>query len=136
MGRFSAGMATGRSSMGDTQGLTPTGLKGKLASLEDFISMPNEELAAQRQEIESLRNDKQNIEQHYQAQLQELKKTMVADVQRMQDEVKRHFAQQKADNSRLQQQITTLKGEKTSLQQQILGLQRRIQEIEEQIGAD
>merc|ERR1719424_691158 len=116
--------------------LTPTGLKGKLASLEDFISMQNEELAAQRQEIESLRNDKQNIEQHYQAQLQELKKTMVADVQRMQDEVKRHFAQQKADNSRLQQQITTLKGEKTSLQQQILGLQRRIQEIEEQIGTD
>merc|ERR1719247_3650280 len=93
--------------------LTPTGLKGKLASLEDFISMQNEE-------IESLRNDKQNIEQHYQAQLQELKKTMVADVQRMQEEVKRHFAHQKAENSRLQQQITTLKGEKTSLQQQIL----------------
>jgi chromosome segregation ATPase len=116
--------------------LTPTGLKGKLASLEDFISMQNEELAAQRQEIESLRNDKQNIEQHYQAQLQELKKTMVADVQRMQEEVKRHFAHQKAENSRLQQQITTLKGEKTSLQQQILGLQRRIQEIEEQIGSD
>ena len=61
---------------------------------------------------------------------------MVADVQRMQDEVKRHFAQQKCENSRLTQQITTLKGEKTSLQQQILGLQRRIQEIEEQIGSD
>merc|ERR1719274_384885 len=116
--------------------IMPTGLKGKLASLEDFISMQNEELAARRQEIESLRNDKQNIEQHYQAQLQELKKTMVADVQRMQEEVKRHFAHQKAENSRLQQQITTLKGEKTSLQQQILGLQRRIQEIEEQIGSD
>merc|ERR1711937_935705 len=116
--------------------MAPTGLKGKLASLEDFISMQNEELAAQRQEIESLRNDKQNIEQHYQAQLQEPKKTMVADVQRMQEEVKRHFAHQKAENSRLQQQITTLKGEKTSLQQQILGLQRRIQEIEEQIGSD
>merc|ERR1719331_829534 len=98
--------------------------------------MQNEELAAQRQEIESLRNDKQNIEQHCQAQLQELKKTMVADVQRMQEEVKNFFVQQKAENSRLQQQITTLKGEKTSLQQQILGLQRRIQEIEEQIGCD
>ncbi|CAE8699783.1 unnamed protein product [Polarella glacialis] len=73
---------------------------------------------------------------HYQGQLQELKKTMVGDVQRMQDEVKRHFAQQKAENGRLQQQVTTLKGEKTSLQQQILGLQRRIQEIEEQVGAD
>eukprot|EP00435_Cladocopium_sp_Y103_P075212 s304_g55.t1 len=111
----------------------PTGLKGKLASLEDFISMQNEELAAQRQEIESLRSDKAGIEEHYQGQLQELKKTMVGDVQRLQDEVRRHFTQQKAENSRLQQQITTLKGEKTSLQQQILGLQRRLQEIEEQL---
>merc|ERR1719424_2709155 len=116
--------------------LTPTGLKGKLASLEDFISMQNEELAAQRQEIESLRNDKANVEGHYQGQLQELKKTMVQDVQRMQEEVKKHFAQQKAENGRLQQQLTTLKGEKTSLQQQILGLQRRIQEIEEHIGTE
>merc|ERR1712137_174614 len=116
--------------------MMPTGLKGKLASLEDFISMQNEELAAQRQEIESLRGDKSNIEQHYQGQLQEMKKTMVGDVQRMQEEVKKHFAQQKAENGRLQQQITTLKGEKTSLQQQILGLQRRIQEIEEHIGCD
>merc|ERR1711988_1999973 len=116
--------------------MMPTGLKGKLASLEDFISMQNEELAAQRQEIESLRSDKSNIEQHYQGQLQEMKKTMVGDVQRMQEEVKKHFTQQKAENNRLQQQITTLKGEKTSLQQQILGLQRRIQEIEEHIGVD
>merc|ERR1719284_800180 len=114
----------------------PTGLKGKLASLEDFISMQNEELAAQRQEIESLRSDKSNIESHYQGQLQEMKKTMVGDVQRMQEEVKKHFTQQKAENNRLQQQITTLKGEKTSLQQQILGLQRRIQEVEEHIGVD
>merc|ERR1719262_1501140 len=123
--------------MGSTTGGgtgTGTGLKGKLASLEDFISMQNEELAAQRQEIESLRGDKSNIEKHYQGQLQEMKKTMVGDVQRMQEEVKKHFQQQKAENARLQQQITTLKGEKTSLQQQILGLQRRIQEIEEHIG--
>ena len=92
------------------------------------------------QEIESLRGDKAGIEacarqqgrihrldlafgglwcqEHYQGQLQELKKTMVGDVQRLQDtarhpfcsvsdsswkqkdEVKRHFAQQKAENAR------------------------------------
>merc|ERR1719229_965128 len=106
----------------------PTGLKGKLASLEDFISMQNEELAAQRQEIESLRNDKSSIEQYYQGQLTEMKKAMVSDVQRMQSESKIFFAAQKQENQRLQHQITVLKGEKTSLQQQILGLQRRIQE--------
>ena len=156
------------------------------------------------QEIESLRGDKAGIEacarqqgrihrldlafgglwcqEHYQGQLQELKKTMVGDVQRlqdfhtylhictcilkatcigllfynvrirllMQDEVKRHFAQQKAENAReacenlslflsrlppiawltschavlagLQQQITTLKGEKTRLAQSCCGV--------------
>merc|ERR1712072_232758 len=80
--RTDGGMQSPLNTMNQTRdsfnALTPTGLKGKLASLEDFISMQNEELAAQRQEIESLRNDKQNIEQHHQAQLQELKKTMVA----------------------------------------------------------
>merc|ERR1712125_170339 len=114
----------------------PTGLKGKLASLEDFISMQNEELAAQRQEIESLRNDKGSIEEHYQSTIQEMKKAMVSDIQRLQTEVKSFFHTQKAENSRLQQQITTLKSEKTTLQMNILGLQRRIQEIEEHIGSD
>ena len=114
----------------------PTGLKGKIAALEEFIAVQNEELGAQRQEIEALRNAKSAIEQHYQAQLQELKKLMVSDVQRMQEEVKKHFAQQKAENGRVNQQVAVLKGEKTALQQQILGLQRRIQELEEQIGQD
>merc|ERR1719389_1462259 len=123
--------------LGDSMGASGgQGLKGKLASLEEFISMQNEELAAQRQEIESLRNDKANVESQYQGQLQEMKKAMATDVGRMQEEVKKHFQQQKAENGRLQAQITTLKGEKTSLQQQILGLQRRIQEIEEHIGTD
>ena len=41
---------------------------------------------------------------------------------------------QKSENARLQQQVTTLKGEKTSIHQQIIALQRRIEEIEEEIG--
>ena len=49
---------------------------------------------------------------------------------------KRHFNFQKAENSRIQQQITALKGQKTALQQQLLGLQRRITELEMQVGND
>ena len=120
----------------DSTNNAPTGLKGKIASLEEYISQQNDELASQRQEIAGLRTAKVALEQHYQAQLVELKKVMIADVQRMQEEVKRHFATQKAENARTHQQVTTLKGEKTSLQQQILGLQRRIQELEDQIGQD
>mmetsp|Transcript_53707 Transcript_53707/g.105017 ORF Transcript_53707/g.105017 Transcript_53707/m.105017 type:complete len:136 (+) Transcript_53707:147-554(+) len=120
----------------NTTATSASGLKGKIAALEDYIALQNEEIAAQRQEIEALQAEKNSIESHYQGQLTELKKAMVGDVGRLQEEIKRVFAQQKAENSRLQQQITTLKGEKTSLQQQILGLQRRIQEIEEQIGSE
>jgi predicted nucleic acid-binding Zn-ribbon protein len=122
--------------MADPSSVAPTGLKGKIASLEAYIAQQNDELAAQRQEIANLRTSKAQVEQHYQQQLGELKKVMVSDVTRMQDEVKRHFTQQKAENVRTQQQVATLKGEKVSLQQQILGLQRRIQELEEQIGQD
>ena len=50
--------------------------------------------------------------------------------------MKSHFAHQKAENARLQQQITALKGEKTALQQQLLGLQRRITELEMQVGQE
>ena len=41
-----------------------------------------------------------------------------------------------ADYERGKQQITTLKGEKTALEQQMLSLQRRIAELEDQIGND
>jgi chromosome segregation ATPase len=114
----------------------PTGLKGKIASLEEFIQTQNEEIASQRQEIEQLRNAKSLIEQHYQQQLLELKKVISGDLARVQEEVKKHFTQQKAENSRVTQQVGVLKGEKTALQQQIIGLQRRIAELEEQIGQD
>ena len=58
------------------------------------------------------------------------------EISRIEDEMKRNFAHQKSENSRLQQQITSLKGEKTVLQQQLLALQRRIAELESQVGSE
>ena len=114
----------------------PTGLKGKIASLEEIIANQNKELGIQREEISSLRAAKHDIEEHYRAQMEDLKRGMIADVQKMQEEAKKHFVQQKAENGRVQQQVAILKSDKTTLQQQVLALQRRIQELEEQIGQD
>ena len=50
--------------------------------------------------------------------------------------MKRHFSHQKAENSRLQQQISQLKTEKTVLSSQLLYLKRRIEELEMQVGND
>ena len=49
--------------------------------------------------------------------------------------MKKKFAQQKAEDVSLQQQINTLKGEKTAIQQELLALQRRICELENQVGS-
>ncbi len=50
--------------------------------------------------------------------------------------MKRHYAHQKAENARIQQQVTALKGEKTALDMQLIELQRRMDELELQVGHD
>ena len=55
---------------------------------------------------------------------------------RAEDEMKKSYHGQKSENTKLQQQITTLKTEKTNLQQHLLDLQRRVAELELQIGHD
>ena len=65
----------------------------------------------------------------------DVKKSLSAEVNRVDSEMRDKFKNQKAENNKLQQQATTLKQEKTNLQQNILALQRRIGELELQIGA-
>ena len=50
-----------------------------------------------------------------------MKNELLTNLGKIEDNMRKNFAQQKADNSRIQQQITSLKGEKTALQQQLLG---------------
>ena len=89
-------------------------LKGKLASLEEKDTL---------QEILKLKTH-------------EVKNTLLQELNKVEDEMKRHFSHQTSENSRLQQQITSLKAEKTALQNQLIALQRRISDLEMQVGTD
>ena len=60
----------------------------------------------------------------------------LAELNKVEDEMKRHFAHQSSENGRLQQQIASLKAEKTALQNQLIALQRRISDLEMQVGTD
>ena len=53
---------------------------------------------------------------------------------RVEEDFKRNLQQQKAENGKLQNQISVAKQEKTQLQANLLGLQRRISELELSIG--
>ena len=127
-------------SMGQTAfGGSPQGsanLKGKLSALEELIKKLNEELNIHKTAVGQLRADKEMIESILTLKTQEVKKTLTNELFRVEEEMKKHFAHQKAENSRLQQQITQLKGEKTVLQQQLVGLRTKIEELEQQVGKD
>ncbi|OMJ95206.1 hypothetical protein SteCoe_1410 [Stentor coeruleus] len=111
-------------------------LKGKLLSLEELVRSITEEMNFHKKEVQILRSEKDTLESVLNMKITDVRKSLMNEIARVEDEMKRHFAHQKAENSRLQQQITQLKGEKTSLQQQLLALQRRISELETQIGAE
>ena len=65
---------------------------------------------------------------------QDVRKTLTNENFKVEEEMKRHYSHQKAENSRIQQQVTALKGEKTALDMQLLELERRMAELELQVG--
>jgi chromosome segregation ATPase len=132
MMKTSGSMAT----VGGTSASGSASLKGKLVSLEKLVQALTEDLNYHKKEVQVLRSEKETLENVLNLKTQDVRNSLMTEISRVEDEMKRHFAHQKAENSRLQQQITQLKGEKTALQQQLLGLQRRINELELQIGRE
>lgn len=83
-----------------------------------------------------LRSEKETLESVLTLKTQEVRKTLTNENFKVEEEMKRHYAHQKQDNSRMQQQITALRGEKTALDMQLIELERRMAELELQVGAD
>jgi len=130
-------MAEGMQKTGFSEGFDrrrSTGLKGKVQDLAFSLQMQNEEIGVEKNQLESIKSENLNSSNGLQAQLSDIKRYFQSDVQRMEEEFRVQANLQKSENVRLQQQLTTLKGEKTSIHQQIIALQRRLEEIEEEIG--
>lgn len=119
---------------GGQTGSGSASLKGKLLSLEEMIRQITEEMNFHKKEVQILRSEKDTLENVLNMKVNDVRKSLMNEIARVEEEMKRHFSHQKAENSRLQQQITQLKGEKTALEQQLIALQRRISELENQVG--
>ena len=111
-------------------------LKGKLQTLEESISIVAEEMNAHKKEVASLKSEKDSLTELLRLKNNEVKQTLTQELNKVEEEMKRHFAHQKAENSRLQQQISQLKTEKTVLSNQLQAIQRRIVDLEMQVGND
>ncbi len=89
-----------------------------------------------KKDVIALKNDKETLQDILKLKTHEVKQTLLQELNKVEDEMKRHFSHQKSENGRLQQQISQLKAEKTVLQNQLIALQRRISDLEMQVGTD
>merc|ERR1719171_1951535 len=122
------------STMMSTSSRKPTGMKGKVHDLAHTLQAQNEELGIEKGHMQTIKHENMSSSSGMQGQLNDIKKYFQQDINRMSEEFQVQQKLQESENVRLQQQVTTLKGEKTSIHQQIIALQRRIEEIEEEIG--
>ena len=111
-------------------------LKSKLNNIEVLIKQISDDITSHKKEIQILKSEKETLQSVLTMKTSDVKEALTEELKTLENEMRRHFAHQKAENSRLQQQITALRGEKTSLQQQLIGLQRRITELDMQIGSE
>ncbi len=111
-------------------------LKGKLTILEESIEEVKNEMSQHKGEVSAFKNEKESIQEMLKTKTHEVKESLINELLKVEEEMKRHFSHQKAENSRLQQQISQLKTEKTVLFNQLNFLKKRIEELEMQVGND
>ena len=117
---------------GATNSANAATLKGKLQSLEEQIQSVADEMNGHKKDVTSLKNEKDTLQEILKMKTHEVKVNLLQELNKVEDEMKRHFAHQSSENGRLQQ----LKAEKTALQNQLIALQRRISDLEMQVGTD
>lgn len=87
-------------------------------------------------ELSALRNMKDQTEQYYQNHVSDMKKTVISDIHRLREELAQSQADFKAENSKLTAQVNSLRAEKATLQHQVVALQRRLFDIDDEIGRE
>jgi hypothetical protein len=95
-----------------------------------------DELNLHKNDVLSLKQNQNELKIIIENKADTIKETMLDQVKKMDTEMQKHFSQQKAENSRLMQQITQLNGEKTAIQNLLNALKKRIDDIQLQIEND
>lgn len=108
-----------------------SGLKQKVRELETTIEF---EVRSNRNEAEALKSSRGQQGDNSRKLVAQMKDEVTEYVEKSKTELKKFFVQQKNENARCQQEIQKLKGENTNLQQGLVSLQRRIKDLEADVG--
>ena len=113
-----------------------TTLKTKIQSLEKTIAEVQRAIQDNITDIKELEKEKDEHKEELKQKTDDMKKTLIVELNNVEVEMKKHLSVQKDENTRLQKLITQLKGEKTVLMNKLIALQRRITDMENQVGTD
>jgi len=111
-------------------------LKGKVSTIEDSVNELAGELGAHSGEIGNLENECSSVNELLKNKTKEVKETLWQELVKIESEIDRHINSQKAEGSRLDQQIKSLRKEKIDLAKELNELQMRLKDLEEQVGFD
>lgn len=122
-----------------TNGDDGFGMKQRLRELEQQIQT---EVISARAEVEMYRNSNASSgnamlgeAESNERSIDMTKKEIVESFEKSKENLKRFFVTQKNENQRLNAQIKQLKQENCGLQQSMIALQRRIGDLEHEMGA-
>ena len=111
-------------------------LKSKIIALQEAIELVNEDFKANINDIKVLEKEKDEHQKVLKKKTEDMKKSLLVELAEVEKEMKKHLVVQKDENIRLQKLITQLKSEKTVLMSKLVALQRRISDMENQVGND
>lgn len=115
---------------------TITSLSSKYKVLEDNIKEVIHELIEHKKKFKSFRDSQENMEEIIANKGDQLKDNIEVSIQKMDGEIQKSLSHQKAENSRLQQQINQLTTDEGIIKNQLILLQKRIEDIELQVGQE
>ena len=111
-------------------------LKGKLATLEYMFDEIYTQMQSSRDEIQRLLRERELYENLLEDSTIKDKNELLKDLELVMKDMEGYFIKQKLENEELQLKIARLKTQKTVLQGKFIALQRRITNLEGQVGND
>ena len=114
--------------------ISAANLRGKLLGLEEKILEVAAQINEDKKTVLKNGNDKDEIQEYLKSQNKEIMKKLSDEIDKVEEDMSNHFTKQKIENAKLQEDIANLKDQKRQLQDLLMDLQRKINDLEMQVG--
>ena len=128
---FQTGSQNIKNSFNDT---TLANLTEKYEILNENLNNLIKAMNDHKKDFKEFQGGNENIPEYIDEKAKQIEDNVGSSITRMDGEVQKSLSHQKAENSRLQQQISQLNTDQIVIKNQLLNIQKRIDDIQLQIG--